>query len=157
FMFFFFFFFNDTATTEIYTLSLHDALPLPQRAQRHGVPDVLLRRFRLARCAGVRAVREALSRSGSLPAGVGRALPAGPWPVTESGGQCPPYEVESTRDCSAIAAAGLRCLAALMKNTNTSRGLPRGCTAAACGRSAMSSPAAQACARVAQRSSASGA
>src|SRR5215471_21375005 len=26
---FFFFFFNDTATTEIYTLSLHDALPIP--------------------------------------------------------------------------------------------------------------------------------
>src|SRR6476660_9793069 len=26
--FFFFFFFNDTATTEIYTLSLHDALPI---------------------------------------------------------------------------------------------------------------------------------
>src|SRR5256886_17180911 len=32
--FFFFFFFNDTATTEIYTLSLHDALPiLPARRQ----------------------------------------------------------------------------------------------------------------------------
>src|SRR5258706_12036672 len=28
FPFFFFFFFNDTATTEIYTLSLHDALPI---------------------------------------------------------------------------------------------------------------------------------
>src|SRR5712672_3966886 len=28
-VFFFFFFFNDTATTEIYTLSLHDALPIP--------------------------------------------------------------------------------------------------------------------------------
>src|SRR5215211_8042098 len=28
FSFIFFFFFNDTATTEIYTLSLHDALPL---------------------------------------------------------------------------------------------------------------------------------
>src|SRR2546429_5983635 len=27
-MFSFFFFFNDTATTEIYTLSLHDALPI---------------------------------------------------------------------------------------------------------------------------------
>src|SRR5437764_9746048 len=27
-MFFYFFFFNDTATTEIYTLSLHDALPI---------------------------------------------------------------------------------------------------------------------------------
>src|SRR6266446_10627472 len=28
FIIFFFFFFNDTATTEIYTLSLHDALPI---------------------------------------------------------------------------------------------------------------------------------
>src|SRR5256885_13141914 len=28
---FFFFFFNDTATTEIYTLSLHDALPISHR------------------------------------------------------------------------------------------------------------------------------
>src|SRR5438105_15762245 len=32
-LFFFFFFFNDTATTEIYTLSLHDALPIYQRRQ----------------------------------------------------------------------------------------------------------------------------
>src|SRR2546430_8183178 len=30
---FFFFFFNDTATTEIYTLSLHDALPISQAPQ----------------------------------------------------------------------------------------------------------------------------
>src|SRR3989454_4955338 len=30
----FFFFFNDTATTEIYTLSLHDALPISDSAQR---------------------------------------------------------------------------------------------------------------------------
>src|SRR3989442_5743196 len=29
-----FFFFNDTATTEIYTLSLHDALPISDRRQR---------------------------------------------------------------------------------------------------------------------------
>src|SRR5471032_3545120 len=33
FFFFFFFFFNDTATTEIYTLSLHDALPIEDAAQ----------------------------------------------------------------------------------------------------------------------------
>src|SRR2546429_6413513 len=32
----FFFFFNDTATTEIYTLSLHDALPILRRTWRHG-------------------------------------------------------------------------------------------------------------------------
>src|SRR5256884_8600739 len=33
-LFFLFFFFNDTATTEIYTLSLHDALPIcgPERS-----------------------------------------------------------------------------------------------------------------------------
>src|SRR5262245_66553661 len=37
-----FFFFNDTATTEIYTLSLHDALPISgrrrHRRQYHGCP-----------------------------------------------------------------------------------------------------------------------
>src|SRR2546426_7884005 len=32
--FYFFFFFNDTATTEIYTLSLHDALPISRRRWR---------------------------------------------------------------------------------------------------------------------------
>src|SRR3989475_6480923 len=31
-LFFYFFFFNDTATTEIYTLSLHDALPISSRS-----------------------------------------------------------------------------------------------------------------------------
>src|SRR5258708_14855873 len=34
---FFFFFFNDTATTEIYTLSLHDALPIWRRPPRDRV------------------------------------------------------------------------------------------------------------------------
>src|SRR2546425_841689 len=33
---FFIFFFNDTATTEIYTLSLHDALPISARKQGAG-------------------------------------------------------------------------------------------------------------------------
>src|SRR3712207_9147872 len=32
------FFFNDTATTEIYTLSLHDALPIFRDAGQGGVP-----------------------------------------------------------------------------------------------------------------------
>src|SRR5256885_16782273 len=34
----FFFFFNDTATTEIYTLSLHDALPISVAQLGRGVP-----------------------------------------------------------------------------------------------------------------------
>src|SRR2546422_2171871 len=41
----FFFFFNDTATTEIYTLSLHDALPIYHHGKakigRHAIGDVL--------------------------------------------------------------------------------------------------------------------
>src|SRR6266536_5403293 len=47
----FFFFFNDTATTEIYTLSLHDALPIsgrqprPRRRQRR-LPRAPARRRR---------------------------------------------------------------------------------------------------------------
>src|SRR3712207_2757312 len=39
-----FFFFNDTATTEIYTLPLHDALPISK--ERSGVEDPKHRRFR---------------------------------------------------------------------------------------------------------------
>src|SRR2546428_2249544 len=40
--FFFFFFFNDTATTEIYTLSLHDALPICLvRFESSSVPTTL--------------------------------------------------------------------------------------------------------------------
>src|SRR6266581_4330988 len=42
FIFFFFFFFNDTATTETYTLSLHDALPICNR--ENPVP-ILLRKI----------------------------------------------------------------------------------------------------------------
>src|ERR1039457_3710720 len=40
------FFFNDTATTEIYTLSLHDALPIYLRQEvrlDHGLHDVVAR------------------------------------------------------------------------------------------------------------------
>src|SRR2546425_12976751 len=49
FHFYLFFFFNDTATTEIYTLSLHDALPIfeRRRPRRSGswVRTWLLRRW----------------------------------------------------------------------------------------------------------------
>src|SRR2546425_5910088 len=43
----FFFFFNDTATTEIYTLSLHDALPISRDPHRH--PHRMAREPRAAR------------------------------------------------------------------------------------------------------------
>src|SRR5256885_15839699 len=41
----FFFFFNDTATTEIYTLSLHDALPIyvfQRSAAAHAVEELVV-------------------------------------------------------------------------------------------------------------------
>src|SRR5258708_28180116 len=37
---FFFFFFNDTATTEIYTLSLHDALPICREGVHFTAPFI---------------------------------------------------------------------------------------------------------------------
>src|SRR3712207_9168292 len=49
----FFFFFNDTATTEIYTLSLHDALPIYVHSSldKRGAPMVLgTHRGWLSRC-----------------------------------------------------------------------------------------------------------
>src|ERR1022692_4241814 len=42
---FFFFFFNDTATTEIYTLSLHDALPICMIAWKIGPAPVTPEEF----------------------------------------------------------------------------------------------------------------
>src|SRR5258708_36980982 len=55
--YFFFFFFNDTATTEIYPLSLHDALPISSYgAQRHaegGIQRLFARKVqagRMERC-----------------------------------------------------------------------------------------------------------
>src|SRR3989442_15514261 len=50
---FFFFFFNDTATTEIYTLSLHDALPISTGTFREG-HRLSLRGGRRARGSSVR-------------------------------------------------------------------------------------------------------
>src|SRR2546426_7883125 len=71
-----FFFFNDTATTEIYTLSLHDALPIclrPSAASRDPVP--------LPR--GGHAAR-GIFRSGST-SGVRPPLPGGLWPIGRPG------------------------------------------------------------------------
>src|SRR6266487_6559191 len=54
-----FFFFNDTATTEIYTLSLHDALPISAavRAGSWPLPPPPARRRSLARAGGTAHLR----------------------------------------------------------------------------------------------------
>src|SRR5256885_11164282 len=51
-----FFFFNDTATTEIYTLSLHDALPIFMATALGTVKKTALDEFSNPRKAGIIAV-----------------------------------------------------------------------------------------------------
>src|SRR5690348_18513717 len=71
----FFFFFNDTATTEIYTLSLHDALPIyryesvtfcPQ-ASRRGRGARTSTGIRAGRGSGVRTDRKSTRLNSSHP------------------------------------------------------------------------------------------
>src|SRR5256885_10705869 len=71
-LFTFFFFFNDTATTEIYTLSLHDALPISES----GLASSRARRLP---CVAPLSAHRGRGR-GSRPARPGR----GPWRQTRA-------------------------------------------------------------------------
>ena len=76
-LFFVFFFFNDTATTEIYTLSLHDALPICR------VPDLL-----------IHSEESLAALSGATRATLTREMPP-PWLVVEG---VSPGEANRNRD-----------------------------------------------------------
>src|SRR3712207_8400892 len=65
------FFFNDTATTEIYTLSLHDALPIYLR-------PVPVRRAQPGGAAARRPAPRQLQDPGRRSAGCGRLRSGGP-------------------------------------------------------------------------------
>src|SRR6266498_4415295 len=80
FLFVFFFFFNDTATPEIYTLSLHDALPFYSHGDlqylEHGTGPVAAELRRLWRAKGT--MRGGTARQEACHDGDGwRALPRG--------------------------------------------------------------------------------
>src|SRR5215469_13978772 len=90
-----FFFFNDTATTEIYTLSLHDALPirrgsalLPAGQLRLAAEPGLRRAEPVRRCAGLAVphLRQPGHRHswcpepGRQPVGLVLRAPSGRWP-----------------------------------------------------------------------------
>src|SRR5256885_11970301 len=57
FMLYFFFFFNDTATPEIYTLSLHDALPISSTPSPQVVPLAPVDALRDSRASAARSWR----------------------------------------------------------------------------------------------------
>src|SRR2546422_7389877 len=94
-LFAFFFFFNDTATTEIYTLSLHDALPIfpapPKAGSNAGWILISRQRKRATTAGGIRftypasttsrasprAVRTSSALAGSASTGVSEADSAG--------------------------------------------------------------------------------
>src|SRR5215208_5370946 len=71
--FVFFFFFNDTATTEIYTLSLHDALPISPR--RRGMRDASPRAGGGTSAQGLRRVPQRRGPGFAPDAGRRRARP----------------------------------------------------------------------------------
>src|SRR5258706_8220586 len=72
---FFLFFFNDTATTEIYTLSLHDALPILTWSDADDAATVLadIDFYGFSQCPGARLVHHWMDL-GSAPAGRGEAV-----------------------------------------------------------------------------------
>src|SRR5258707_7093331 len=83
------FFFNDTATTEIYTLSLHDALPISRHRERTGGSGETARaQIRCGACGG--EVRPVELRQGrqrrSREAGPGRCGGAAEAPAGGPGG-----------------------------------------------------------------------
>src|SRR5437588_12364435 len=67
FYFFFFFFFNDTATTEIYTLSLHDALPIFRSRPRLSFGRRAARLFLLLVARAIQNANPVSGRSGKFP------------------------------------------------------------------------------------------
>src|SRR2546421_10073009 len=62
----FFFFFNDTATTEIYTLSLHDALPICGSRRRHTRCCPASRETCSSQCPGCRSGNQDIGNYKSL-------------------------------------------------------------------------------------------
>src|SRR5256885_71670 len=66
-MIFAFFFFNDTATTEIYTLSLHDALPIWAKFPTGGIWICLSACVQQPASARQAARPAGVSRSGEMP------------------------------------------------------------------------------------------
>src|SRR3712207_7444800 len=68
------FFFNDTATTEIYTLSLHDALPICDQADAAAVADVCRHLDGMPLALELAAARVAALPVGELAARMGDRL-----------------------------------------------------------------------------------
>src|SRR6266850_5199767 len=100
----YFFFFNDTATTEIYTLSLHDALPIKGRPLRTAWDGT--RRLRTAWGATSRFERRARP-SGRAERFVRRARRSGRAEFTGSRARAAAMELRSQRTRRSVQAPGM--------------------------------------------------
>src|SRR5258707_3775691 len=71
-----FFFFNDTATTEIYPLSLHDALPISSRRSTSARPALLCVPLRITSVMSRTACSPSPSTAASMKSEIGSGLNA---------------------------------------------------------------------------------
>src|SRR2546430_12728614 len=97
----FYFFFNDTATTEIYTLSLHDALPIsPAAGDRRGRDQ----RREVDRGGGARTEEHTteLQSQSKLVCRLQPAKTSVPQPRTQDGKLLDPYRMLSAADRAAL-------------------------------------------------------
>src|SRR6266540_2077242 len=109
---FFFFFFNDTATTEIYTLSLHDALPFSSTTPRSPV-------FSHPSCMTSSRLTRGLPWAGSVTYPANTAGPPITRTPTSPGAQ-------SVQDPSAAMCTALICCPARTRPTDPVRSPPGG-------------------------------
>src|SRR6267143_1321506 len=107
-----FFFFNDTATTEIYTLSLHDALPICSRL-RSVLDDIegigpVRRRALLRHFGSLKKIRSASAEEIAVVKGMNRELAAEVRRYLDTMGAMLEEQerAEAAEEAAALAAAG---------------------------------------------------
>src|SRR2546430_6631121 len=103
-----FFFFNDTATTEIYTLSLHDALPIFSQLRDSGDVRSGVRRIPRPGYAGTHSRLRGGAGGGRRPAAGAAATPGVP-PLRGGGGQ-PAVTLAAAAGAAGGERRAVRCL-----------------------------------------------
>src|SRR2546430_7691481 len=126
----YFFFFNDTATTEIYTLSLHDALPISRPAHTRCRRAAGVSPAARARGAARRSALDAETR-GRRPGGAARGHCRGTGHRVAAGVPVPPGTRHGAPEAGAVrvdraGGGGLVCLVSHGARVRSARAAVRG-------------------------------